>query len=87
MEHNERGKELESEAEFIQLSDACNFLEHYHQEHTTDMVTRFRGKTDRPDIYIVGDPSWKTKFREFVKEIFPERVHTGRLKLRRRHRL
>jgi len=71
---SDRGKELESEAEFIQLANACDFLEHYHLEHTDDTVTRFRGKGDRPDIYVVGDPEWKSKLREFLGPFFPDRI-------------
>ncbi len=70
-------KELENEAEFVQLAQACDFLEHYHLEHTDDMVTRFQGKLgtsegDRPDIYVVSDPEWKRKMGELVAPIFPE---------------
>ena len=68
-------QELETEAEYIQLSDACDFLEHYHLEHTDDKITRFRGKsaTGRTaDIYVVADPEWKQRFRELCKEEFPE---------------
>jgi hypothetical protein len=64
--------------EYIQLSDSCNFLEHYHLEHTQDKITRFRGKAksnvDRRscDIIVVSDPIWKAKLREFLKPELPE---------------
>lgn len=77
--------DLENEAEFIQLSDSCNFLEHYHQEHTDDKITRFRGKGPQPVlIYVVSDPEWVAKFAELVKEEFPERPADGRKFHRRR---
>ena len=70
-------KELENEMEFVQLAQACDFLEHYHLEHTDGMVTRFRGKLgtsegDRPDLYIVSDLEWKRKMAELAAPIFPE---------------
>ena len=70
-------KELENEAAFVQLNDACNFLEHYHLEHTEDMVTRFRGKTGRSDIYVVSDPAWKEKIAELMRLIFPTLNRAG----------
>jgi hypothetical protein len=56
----------------FQLSDSCNFLEHYHLEHTADMVTRFRGKgrDNAVHIYITSDPTWKRKIAECVAPIF-----------------
>lgn len=58
-----------------QLEQACDVLEHYHLDHTEDTITRFRGKRTKDrtaDIYIVSDPDWKRKFREFTKPEFPE---------------
>lgn len=57
--------------EFLQLSAACDFLEHYHLCHTSDKISRFRGKSDMPDIIVVSDPEWKAKLREFLKSEFP----------------
>lgn len=61
---------LESEKEFIQLSDACNFLEHYHTAHTADKITRFRSKsrTSGADIYVVGDLEWRQKLLELTDQ-------------------
>lgn len=56
--------------EYEQLANSCNFLEHYHLEHTTDKVTRFRGKNGNPDIYVVSDPEWRQKLRDTTQEIF-----------------
>lgn len=68
--HVERGQELKTREEFEQLSRCCDFLEHYHLEHTDDIVTRFRGKGgDRPDIYIVSDPHWKKAIADCVAPI------------------
>ena len=65
--------DLKTTAEYEQLSAACDFLEHYHCDHTHDMVTRFRGKLKgrriSADIYIVSDPEWKKKFFELVAPI------------------
>jgi len=66
-------KELEDEAAFVRLSDACDFLEHYHLEYTEDVVTRFMGKGGRPDIYIVSDPAWKERIYGLVRLIFPNK--------------
>ncbi len=67
-----RGKEMETREEYIQLADSCDFLERYHMNHTFDMVTRFRGKNGRPDIYVVGDPQWKERMGALCAPIFPD---------------
>jgi hypothetical protein len=60
--------------EYLQLSQSCDFLEHYHIEHTDDKITRFRGKlkgrTQAADIYVVSDPEWKEKFEAFTASEF-----------------
>jgi hypothetical protein len=74
-------RELENEAEFIQLADACDFLEHYHIEHTDDKVTRFRGKLKGysvcADIYVMSDPAEKQAFAQFAatRGLPPPRRH------------
>lgn len=68
--HGEMNRE-----EYIQLSDACDFLEHYHLFHSDDKITRFRGKKKEGaacDIIVVSDPEWKQKLRDFLKSEFPE---------------
>lgn len=67
--------DLKNREEFVQLADSCNFLEHYHLHHSDDMITRFRGKSASArtaDIYVVSDPEWKKKIREFVAAAFPD---------------
>lgn len=68
--------DLENEAAFIQLARACDTLEHYHLEHSNDMVTRFRGKSKgrsaSADIYVVSDPEWKKKLADCVAPIMPQ---------------
>jgi len=56
-----------------EVARACDLLEHYHQHHTSDKCTRFRGKgTKDADIYVVTDPTWKRRLREVTRPIFPE---------------
>jgi hypothetical protein len=71
-DESKRGTEMETREEYMQLAAACDFLEHYHIAHTDDMISRFRGKGGRPDIYIVSDKAWKSKLRNFTKSIFPD---------------
>jgi len=52
-----------------QLADACDFLEHYHSNHTSDTITRLRGKAT--DIYIVSNREWREKLTEFTKDECP----------------
>ena len=60
----------------VSLAAACDYLEHYHIDHTDDKITRFRGKRKgrTADIYVVADPDWKRRFREFTKDEFPQTV-------------
>lgn len=71
-------------SEYLQLSQSCDFLEHYHIDHTEDKITRFRGKlkdrSECADIYVVSDPEWKEKFAAFTASEFP-----GSRSERRRH--
>jgi hypothetical protein len=59
------------EKRYPQVENACDVLEHYHREHTGDVITRFRSDADGADIYITADPEWKEKLTEFTKHIFP----------------
>jgi hypothetical protein len=69
-----RNEEMDR-AELLQLSQSCDFLEHYHIEHTEDKITRFRGTSKSgsgcADIYVVSDPEWKEKFAAFTASEFP----------------
>ena len=62
-----------------QVESACAVLAHYHCEHTEDTVTRFRGGTGAPDIYVIGDPQLKVEADEFFKDDFGPRVNDGML--------
>ena len=50
------------------VSEAADFLDHYHQA-TGDIVTIIHGGDT--DIYLVSDPEWRRKFTEFVAPIMP----------------
>jgi hypothetical protein len=56
-----------------EVFDACAVLDHFHREHTTDKITRFRNE-DGADIYVVSDPEWKARLRTFVSPIFQVEV-------------
>lgn len=64
-------KHLETLEEFVKLCLACDFLEHYHLEHTNDRVSRFRAQGYPPsaDIYVVYDPELKKKMSDFFAPI------------------
>ena len=53
--------------DILQLSRACEFLEHYHLQHTQDRITRVR----RHDIhiYIVSDEEWRKKIDDLIRPI------------------
>lgn len=58
-----------------QLQEACTVLEHYHMEHTIDLITRFKSPDGNgADIYVVQDQEWKQRIAECVKEIFPPKL-------------
>lgn len=61
------GKELETREKYIQLADACLFLEDYQLDYASSPVSLFRGKGGRPDIYLVESPGWKDKFRKLLE--------------------
>jgi hypothetical protein len=64
-------RKLKDEPGADQLTAAVEYLQHYHVEHTSDMVTRFTRKSgDGVDIYIVSDPVWKRKLADFMAPIF-----------------
>jgi hypothetical protein len=51
-----------------QVAAACDYLEHV-TEHNGDAITRYR--SGQMDIYVVADPVWRDKFREFTRAEFP----------------
>lgn len=73
---------METREQYVKLADSLDFLEEYHMSYIADPVSRFRGKDDRPDIYIV-DGEWKAKVAEFLKLLFPDPVRRGRAARRR----
>lgn len=60
-------KRLHERRTMDNLATAADFLNHYHQAHTDDIVTILHGGDT--DIYLVSDPEWRRKFTEFVKPI------------------
>lgn len=47
-----RGQHVEmTREEYIQLSDSCDFLEHYHLFHSDDKITRFRSNKKEGEAY------------------------------------
>ena len=67
-----RGRTKDSGEE--QVHAACKILEHYHIEHTDDIITRFKASGSGADIYVVQDPEWKARLEACVAEIFLARV-------------
>lgn len=53
-----------------QVSDAACVLERYHFEHSADKISRYRLADS--DIYVVSDPEWRRKLREFCRALFPD---------------
>lgn len=55
-----------------QLEHALDVLQHYHCEHTADVITRFNSPDDDGAVvYVTADPEWKRKLDEFTSEAFP----------------
>lgn len=66
---------------FTRVEQSCNILEHYHLAHTNDVMTRLRttgpqNAEPKTDIYIVSDPVWREKLREFTDSEFPKQRST-----------
>lgn len=50
------------------IAAACDFLEHYHIEHTSDKVSKFFAENHQADIYVVSDPESRRKFEALLLE-------------------
>ena len=62
------------DAALNQVNDALKVIEHYHIEHTDDIVTRFKASGMGCDVYVVQDPEWKARLEQCIESIFPPRV-------------
>ena len=60
------------------LAAACDFLEHYHLEHTDDTITRFR--RGGIHIYIVSDPYWQKKIDYEIRDTMEGGKYARRIK-------
>jgi hypothetical protein len=65
-----------------QVRMACEILQHYHVDHTNDVITRFAHSSgEGVDIYLISDPAWKAKFLAvFEASVSGERPETHDVK-------